>query len=45
MKKTKYKEIFFGGFKGMFDKRVKKLLLDEVQYPYEKFSRENKKFL
>jgi len=45
MKNKKYKEIFFGGFKGMFDNRVKKILLDEVQYPYEKFSREYKKYL
>ena len=42
IKKTKYKDILFGGYRGMFDKRVKKLLLDEVQYPYEGFYRDNK---
>jgi hypothetical protein len=45
IKKTKYKEILFGGYKGMFDKRVKKLLTDEVQYPYEDFYRGNKDLL
>lgn len=42
IKKTKYKDILFGGYRGMFDKRVKKLLQDEVQYPYEDFYRDNK---
>jgi hypothetical protein len=45
MKKQKYKEILLGGYKGMFDKRVKKLLPDEIQYPYEEFARKNKHFL
>ena len=42
MKKQKYKDILFGGYKGMFDKRVKKILPDEVQYPYEAFYLKNK---
>ena len=42
IKKQKYKDILFGGYKGMFDKRVKKILPDETQYPYEKFYLENK---
>ena len=45
IKKTKYKDILFGGYRGMFDKRVKKLLQDEVQYPYESFYRDNKDLL
>lgn len=45
MKKQKYKEILLGGYKGMFDKRVKKLLPDEVQYPYEQFALQNKHLL
>ena len=45
IKKHKYKEVLLGGYKGMFDKRVKKILQDEVQYPYEAFSLENKKDL
>jgi hypothetical protein len=45
MKKQKYKEILLGGYKGMFDKRVRKLLPDEVQYPYEDFYRNNKDLL
>jgi hypothetical protein len=31
--------------RGMFDKRVKKLLIDEVQHPYEDFYRKNKELL
>lgn len=42
IKTRKYKDILLGGYKGMFDKRVKKLLVDEVQYPYETFYWENK---
>ena len=45
MKKKKYKEILLGGYKGMFDRRVKKILPDEVQYPYENFALQNKHFL
>ena len=45
IKKQKYKDILFGGYKGMFDKRVKKLLEDEVQYPYEDFYLKNKDLL
>ena len=45
IKKTKYKDILLGGYRGMFDKRVKKLLEDEVQYPYEDFYRKNKELL
>jgi len=45
IKKQKYKEVLLGGYKGMFDKRVKKILTDETQYPYEKFYQENKKDL
>ena len=45
IKKQKYKEILLGGYKGMFDKRVKKILTDDVQYPYEGFYLENKDLL
>ena len=45
IKTKKYKDILFGGHKGMFDKRVKKLLPDERQYPYEQFYLENKHLL
>ena len=45
IKTKKYKDIFFGGYKGMFDKRVKKMLADEVQYPYEEFYLKNKDLL
>lgn len=42
IKNVKYKDVLIGGYRGMFDKRVKKLLPDEVQYPYESFYRLNK---
>ena len=42
IKKKKYKDLLIGGYKGMFDKKVKKLLIDDVQYPYEGFYRDNK---
>jgi hypothetical protein len=42
IKKIKYKESLLGGYRGMFDKRVKKVLLDDRQYPYEVFYRMNK---
>jgi Glycosyltransferase like family 2 len=45
IKNHKYKEVLLGGYRGMFDKRVKKILPDECQYPYEVFSLENKKNL
>jgi len=42
IKYKKYKEVLIGGYRGMFDKRVKKQTPDEKQYPYEVFYRENK---
>lgn len=42
IKNVKYKDVLIGGYRGMFDKRVKKLLADEPQYPYESFYRVNK---
>jgi hypothetical protein len=42
IKKQKYQDVFLGGHKGMFDKRVKKLLPDEKQYPYEQFYLDHK---
>ncbi len=42
IKNNKYKRVLMGGYRGMFDNRVKKLLKDEVQYPYEDFYRKNK---
>ena len=42
IKNVKYKEVLLGGYRGMFDKRVKKQLPDELQYPYESFYRQNK---
>lgn len=42
IKNVKYKEVIFGGYRGIFDKRVKKLVPDEPQYPYETFYRANK---
>jgi hypothetical protein len=39
IKNVKYREVLIGGHRGMFDKRVKKQLADEVQYPYESFAR------
>jgi len=38
---VKYKEVLLGGYRGMFDKRVKKIIPDETQYPYESFYRSN----
>jgi len=37
IKTQKYKDVLLGGYKGMFDKRVKKILMDHEQYPYETF--------
>lgn len=45
MKTQKYQDLWFGGYKGMFDKRVKKILPDENQYPYESFYQANKHLL
>lgn len=42
IKNVKYKEVLIGGYRGMFDKRVKKQVADELQYPYETFYRERK---
>ncbi len=42
IKEDKYQRAFIGGYKGMFDHRVKKQLSDEKQYPYEEFYRQNK---
>lgn len=41
IKELKYQRSLLGGYKGMFDHRVKKSLSDEVQYPYESFYRKN----
>lgn len=41
IKNIKYKEVLLGGYRGMFDKRVKKIVVDEKQYPYEIFYRTN----
>ena len=42
IKNQKYQEVFLGGYKGMFDKRSKKKIADELQYPYEKFYLKNR---
>jgi hypothetical protein len=42
---VKYQNTLLGGYRGMFDKRVKQVLKDEKQYPYEQFYLENKKKL
>lgn len=42
IKNVKYKETLLGGYRGMFDKRVKKVVADERQYPYETFYRLNR---
>jgi predicted glycosyltransferase involved in capsule biosynthesis len=39
IKREKYQKTLIGGYKGMFDNRVKKVLPDEKQYPYEEFYR------
>ena len=41
IKNNKYKEVLIGGYRGMFDKRVKKILPDDKQYPYEAFAQAN----
>lgn len=42
IQKTKYKSTVLGGYRGMFDQKVKKVLEDEKQYPYEQFYLDNK---
>jgi hypothetical protein len=42
IKNVKYKEVLIGGYRGMFDNRVKKRAPDALQYPYETFYREYK---
>lgn len=42
IKNEKYQEVLIGGYKGMFDKRSKKKLADEIQYPYERFYLQNR---
>lgn len=42
MQQTKYKPTLLGGYRGMFDQRVKQALEDEKQYPYEQFYLDNK---
>jgi len=42
MKNVKYKSTLLGGYRGMFDNRVKQALEDERQYPYEQFYLDNK---
>lgn len=37
IKNVKYKPTLLGGYRGMFDERVKKILEDQAQYPYEAF--------
>jgi Glycosyltransferase like family 2 len=41
IKTIKYKEVLLGGYRGVFDRRVKKLEADLLQYPYENFYRDN----
>jgi hypothetical protein len=41
IKNDKYAEVLLGGYRGMFDKRVKKLLPDQKQYPYETYYRQH----
>jgi hypothetical protein len=39
---VKYKNTLLGGYRGMFDNKVKQTLDDEAQYPYELFYLDNK---
>lgn len=41
----KYKNSLLGGYRGMFDHKVKQVLEDEKQYPYEQFYLDNNKKL
>jgi hypothetical protein len=45
IKNSKYQRTLIGGYRGMFDNRVKKILADEKQYPYEDFFLKNIKNL
>jgi predicted glycosyltransferase involved in capsule biosynthesis len=45
IKNEKYQDVIFGGYKGMFDKRSKKKLIDETQYPYEAYYLKNREKL
>jgi predicted glycosyltransferase involved in capsule biosynthesis len=42
VQRVKYKNTLLGGYRGMFDKKVKQSLEDEKQYPYELFYLDNK---
>lgn len=42
---VKYKNTLLGGYRGMFDHKVRQVLVDEKQYPYESFYVSNKKDL
>jgi hypothetical protein len=42
VQKNKYKPTLLGGYRGMFDQKVKQVLEDEKQYPYEQFYQDNK---
>ena len=39
---VKYQSTLLSGYRGMFDKKVKQVLQDEKQYPYEMFYLQNK---
>ena len=39
---VKYKNTLLGGYRGMFDQKVKQVLEDKAQYPYELFYLDNK---
>ncbi len=45
IKHVKYKPTLLGGYRGMFDERVKKVLEDKMQYPYEAFYLQHQKDL
>ena len=42
MQNAKYKPTLLGGYRGMFDQRVKQVLEDQKQYPYERYYLDNK---
>jgi predicted glycosyltransferase involved in capsule biosynthesis len=42
MQNAKYKPTLLGGYRGMFDQRVKQVLEDQQQYPYERYYLDNK---
>jgi hypothetical protein len=37
IKQKKYRDVLIGGYKGMFDHKVTKIIPDATQYPYEEF--------